>query len=76
VGVLAFESVALWPVWSSSFGASCGQTFSACWLAVFLLSVSAGDWRVLNKSGWFAQSFWFDASTSVGSVADLNCWHF
>ena len=43
VSVFTLMSVSRWPVGSSSFGASKGQCLCANWLAVFLLSVSAGN---------------------------------
>jgi len=77
VGVFSLKSISFWPVWSSCFSAATSQTLSACWLAVFLLSVSACDWRVtasweLNELILFLKSFWLLAESSVGSVADLN----
>ena len=75
MGVFALESVGLWPVWGSSFSASSGVGFSAGWLAVFLLSVGAGDWGVINELGrcWL-KGLWLNASSGVGSVADLDGW--
>jgi len=73
VSVLALESIGIWPVWSSCFGASSGQTFSAGWLAIFLLSVSACDWRVVGlNEALFLKRLWLNAESGVGTVADLN----
>jgi len=73
VGVLSFETVSGWPVWSSSFSATNSQTLSANWLAVFLLSVSAGWQVVLDECLSFTfHGCSFDAVSSVESVADLD----
>jgi len=73
-------SVMLWPVWSSSFSASGSESLSAGWLAIFLLSIGAGDWGVvgwshsveLDKVGLLGESGSLDAESGVGSVADLD----
>ena len=73
VGVFSFETVSGWPVWSSCFSASGGQTLGADWLAIFLLSVSAGWEVVLDKCFSSPLHFFrFNAVSSVESIADLD----
>lgn len=73
MGVFSFISVSGWPVWSSGFGAASSKGVSADWLAVLLLSISAG-WKVVLDQGFgsSAHFFGFDASAGVGAVADLD----
>jgi len=88
VGVLSFESVLGWPVGSSSLGASGGQGLGAHWLAVFLLSVSAGHWEAGSvfhsheckcSCSWYhwclsgwSQGLWLNTVVAVKPIADLD----